>query len=168
MKTKLLQFGLLGLMFAAVIVGFSNGRPSNSKKSSPDIYSFFYYPKPNIYYNRDTREYAYVNPEGNWQTSKNLPYAVSLESEKKVALTGNYSEIWKNNEQHRMVYAASLYASASDLQQPAAKARPLQATAPKIVNEKKEDEKKQPGLKRFLKKIFKKKKAAGSDTLSLN
>jgi hypothetical protein len=166
MKTKLLQFGLLGLMFAAVVVGFStNHRPV--KKTSPQIYSFYYYPKPNVYYNRDTREYAFIDPEGNWQTSNSLPYAISLESEKKVALTGNYPEIWKDNEQHRMVYAVSLYASSADLEQPAIKTQAPRPHASLEPVDKKE-EKKEPGLKRFFKKIFKKKKDDRQDSTAFN
>jgi len=156
MKTKVLQFGLLGLVFAAVIVGFSNVRPA--KKAFPHVYSFYYYPKPNVYYNRETKQYAFVTPEGTWQTGNNLPFAVALESEKKVALTGPYPEIWKNNERHRMVYAASLYASASDLRQPPAKVATVQPVKPKELEGSEEDVKKESGVKRFFKKLFKKKK----------
>jgi hypothetical protein len=157
MKKRFLQFGLLGVMFAAVIVGFATRKPA--KKATPAIYSFDYYPKANVYYNKTNHSYAFLSEDGSWQVAEHLPSAIPLEQDKKVALTNASPDIWKDNERHRMVYAAALYASASDLKAPAVTPPP----PPVITNETAEkkdkaEPKKERGIKGFFKKIFKKKR----------
>src|SRR5215217_3126445 len=122
MKKRFLEFGLLGVMFAAVIVGFATRRPV--KKTAPAIYSFDYYPKANIYYNKTNDTYAFLTTDGHWQMVKSIPVSSSLSLDKKVELTSTTANVWKDNDRHRMIYAASLYGSSSDLKDPAPKVEP--------------------------------------------
>ena len=147
-KKRFLEFGLLGVMFAAV------------KKASPASYSFYYYPKANVYYNRTDNNYIFPDHNGSWEVAKDLPQSKSYILDKKVDLNSSTVDIWKENENHRMVYAVELYAADSDLKQPPVeKYSPPPATPEKVDSIEVNDEnKKEKGLKGFFKKIFKKKK----------
>ena len=157
-KKRFLEFGLLGVMFAAVIVGFATRQ--TPKKATPSSYSFYYYPKDNIYFNKTDNNYIFPDENGTWQVAQDLPQNKSYVLDKKVDLNSSSINIWKENEKHRMVYAVALYAADSDLKQP-----PVEKYSPPSVPTKKPDTvavqdvaKKQQGIKGFLNKIFKKKK----------
>ncbi|MFL5810694.1 MAG: hypothetical protein ACJ749_14320 [Flavisolibacter sp.] len=154
----------MGVMFAAVIVGFATRRPT--KNSTPSKYEFEYYPKANIYYNKTIHTYAFLDKNGAWQTQETPPLS-TIPLDKKVELESSSPEIWKDNDKHRMIYAASLYASESDLKETEKKPEPPVVKietfeVPKVV-----ETKKAHGLKGFLKKIFKKKKDT-TDSSSIN
>ena len=157
-KKRFLEFGLLGVMFAAVIVGFATRQ--SPKKATPSSYSFYYYPKANVYYNTTDNNYLFSDENGSWEVAKDLPKNKSYLLDKKVDLISTSIDIWKENEKHRMVYAVALYASDSDLKQPPAeKYSPPAAAVPRIDSiQEKDDASKEKGLKGFFKKIFKKKK----------
>jgi len=157
-KKRFLEFGLLGVMFAAVIVGFATRQ--SPKKATSSSYSFYYYPKANVYYNTTDNNYIYSDGNGNWEVAKDLPENKSYILDKKVQLNYTSADIWKENEKHRMVYAVALYADDSDLKQPPPEKYSPPPSAPAKVDsvEVKEDSRKEKGLKGFLKKIFKKKK----------
>ena len=156
-KNRFLQFGLLGVMFAAVIVGFATRQ--NPKKATPSSYSFYYYPKANVYFNKTDNNYAFLNESGTWQVAKDLPASKNFVLDKKVDLTSSSAQIWKDNDRHKMVYAVSLYAEASDLKEPSAqKVQPPPPAKEEAEEKEKPDAKKDQGVKGFFKKLFKKKK----------
>ena len=154
-KKRFLEFGLLGLMFAAVIVGFATRQ--TPKKATPSSYSFYYYPKANVYFNKTENNYIFPGENGNWEVAKDLPQKRSYILDKKVDLNSATIDIWKENEKHRMVYAVALYAAESDLKQPPEKYTPPPASRKENTEEEKKESKKDQGLKGFFKKIFKKK-----------
>ena len=156
-KKRFLEFGLLGVMFAAVIVGFATRQ--TPKKATPTSYSFYYYPKANVYYNKTDNNYIFPDENGSWEVAKDLPPSKSYVLDKKVDLNYSSIDIWKENEKHRMIYAVRLYAADSDLKPPAEKYIPPPAAPARIdTTEVKDESKKEKGIKGFLKKIFKKKK----------
>lgn len=156
-KKRFLEFGLLGVMFAAVIVGFATRQ--SPKKVTPSTYSFYYYPKANVYFNTTENNYIFPDENGNWKVAKDLPQTKSYVLDKKVDMNSSSIDIWKENEKHRMVHAVSLYASESDLKQPPVERySPAPAASKSDTISRKEEPKKQDGIKGFFKKIFKKKK----------
>ena len=157
MRKRFLEFGLMGVMFAAVIVGFATRRPA--KKSTPIEYQFEYYPKANIYFNKTIHTYTFLDKNGVWQTQETPPLS-TIPLDKKVDLKSDSPDIWKDNEKHRMIYAVSLYASASDLKEPEKRPEPPIIKVETIEIPKVTETKKARGLKGFLKKIFRKKKDA--------
>ncbi|HEU4471105.1 MAG TPA: hypothetical protein VFR58_08485 [Flavisolibacter sp.] len=117
-------------------------------------HSFYYYPGANVYFNVSTGRYIYPGPDGNWAQAEQLPYHPVSGLDKKVSFSSSTDPVWKENERHQMVYAASLFASASDLVQ-----KPAPAPRVKVEPVKNEEAKasKGSGIKRFFKKLFKKK-----------
>ena len=157
-KKRFLEFGLLGVMFAAVIVGFATRQ--TAKKPAPSSYSFYYYPKANVYYNITDNTYLFPDENGSWEVAKDLPKNKSYLLDKKVDLNSANSEIWKENENHRMVYAAALYSSESDLKQPPVEKYTPPPSTPSRVDtiQEKDETGNEKGIKGFFKKIFKQKK----------
>ena len=163
MRKRFLEFGLMGVMFAAVIVGFATRRPA--KKPTPVEYQFEYYPKANIYFNKTIHTYAFMDKNGVWQTQETPPLS-TIPLDKKVDLRSGSANIWKDNEKHRMIYSVSLYASASDLKVPEKKPQPPAVKVETFEAPKVTEPKKARGLKGFLKNIFRKKKASADSSSS--
>jgi hypothetical protein len=155
MKKRFLEFGLMGVMFAAVIVGFATRKPV--KEIAPAEYAFEYYPKANIYFNKTNHTYAFADKSGAWHTQETPPLS-TIALDKKVELKSSSTDIWKENEKHRMIYAVSLYASAADLKEPERKSQPPAIRIENSDQSKPVETKNPRGLKGFLKKIFRKKK----------
>lgn len=160
MKKKLATIGLPVLLSAAAIIGLATSKPiqgmPGSRADSPSVYSFDYYPKANVYYDHGDNTYSFMDKDGNWKTSRELPASQQVNLDKKITLNGTSKNIWKENEQHRLIYSIQLYSSPKDF-----KADP--PPPPPQVTIKEEDpekpglqktEPKQKGLKKFFNKLF--------------
>ena len=86
-----------------------------------------------------------------WTTGKEIPAAMQSMMDKSVLLDSFSQPVWKDNQNHRLIYSAALYATPEDTIE---RKPPPVAKAP----EKKEESKKEKkGLRKFLDKIFGKK-----------
>lgn len=141
---------------------------SSKKKAEPpdtEPRKVYYYPKANVYFDTKMQEYFYFDSVGmTWQENKNLPDSIRGRLEKNVVLDKEVPPVWKNNEQHRLVYSATLYATKEDFKEkepePIASTSPdSQKTGPQANSGDAEPgTEKESGLKRFFRKLFGKKK----------
>jgi hypothetical protein len=166
-----LKFNILFVFSVVILVLITGFSACNEAEEFRQGNTIFYYPKPNLYYDVEEKQYFFFSDDNKeWQTEKN-PETFQKDSLGKNVVIENPSQpVWKDNEHHRIVYGASLYTSAVDLQRKYYEdsINSLPKTAPVIVKkdtsiitgeipeEKVEDEKK--GLKKFLDRVFKKKK----------
>jgi hypothetical protein len=78
---------------------------------------------------------------------------------KKAILINPTLPVWKSNAHHKMIYSAALYATASDFKKAPPKPAPVKVA--KTENSQKaegaKEQKKESGIQRFFKKLFKKK-----------
>jgi hypothetical protein len=141
---------------------------SSKKKAEPpdtEPRKVYFYPKANVYFDTKEQEYLFFDSIGmSWQENKNLPDSIRGRLEKNVVLEKEVPPVWKNNEQHRLVYSATLYATKQDLEEkepePIASAS---SDSPKSGQQAgtagaDPEPQKESGLKRFFKKLFGKKK----------
>ena len=120
----------------------------------PPIY--YYYPKANVYFDTVNKNYVFLGNDGvTWTSGKEIPAAMHSMMDKSVLLDTFTQPVWKDNQNHRLIYSAVLYRSPNDtiekkpepvVQKPAAN--------PNVGEEKKEKK----GLRKFLDRIFGKKK----------
>ncbi|MEI6949251.1 hypothetical protein V9K67_18850 [Paraflavisolibacter sp. H34] len=153
--SKILLVGGLG-------VGALMGCPANRKGeqvTKPD--SFYYYPKANIYYHIPKQEFIYFDSnEHHWRTSRQLPDSLQQGLDKNVMLNDPPLPVWKENEQHRLVYSVSFYASPEDFKE---KPPPPQGPVPYPQGEISQGdttavpEKREKGIKGFFNRLFGKK-----------
>jgi hypothetical protein len=139
---------------ASLLLPFKKEQPPVAENLSPR--NFYYYPAANVYYDPTRHHYIFLDSTAKtWKESNELPDSIKNSLDKNVVLNNITPPVWKNNEQHRMVYAASLYANATDFKEKPVKKEPV---PDKDTAEKKEDQQKEKGIKGFFKKLFKKKK----------
>lgn len=94
-----------------------------------------------------------------WQSEKQIPAVMQALLDKNVLIITPSKPVWKDNENHKLVYSALLYASPTDTQE-IKKPVIIVAPAPKDTVVKKKERK---GLGRFLNKIFGRKKKKGAN-----
>jgi hypothetical protein len=98
---------LLSLIILAS-VAFANKAQAQTHTNSR--ISFYYYPQANVYYNPQTRQYAY-DDHGTWTYHRNLPSNMAVQRKSYVTVYGNNSEIWRDNTSHREKYKNWKYKS---------------------------------------------------------
>ena len=120
----------------------------------PPIY--YFYPKANVYYDTVNKDYVFLGGDGgNWTSGKQIPAAMQSMMDKSILLDTFSQPVWKDNQNHRLIYSAVLYASPNDTIEK--KPEPIAekpVTDPDTVEQKKEKK----GLRKFLDKLFGKKK----------
>jgi hypothetical protein len=115
---------------------------------------YYYYPRANVYFDSANKDYVFLATDGvTWQTAKQIPNIVQGLMDKSVLIENPSQPVWKDNEKHKLVYSALLYATPNDTVE---KKEPPKSV---IKPEKTPDtlaapKKKQSGLKRLLDKIF--------------
>ena len=128
----------------------------------PPIY--YFYPKANIYFDTVNKDYVFLSNDGkNWISQKQIPAAMQSMMDKSVLLDSFSQPVWKDNQNHKLIYSAVLYASPTDTIEKTdpkvAVQKPTGNPAPDTVAEKKEKK----GLRKFFEKLFGKKKGDSSD-----
>jgi hypothetical protein len=99
------------LFYLPIVFILSCGPAQKQKKQGA---TFFYYPKTNIYYDIEQKEYyLYDSAISAWKMQEQSPAADSLG--KKVLIEHASVPVYKDNEQHRLIYGTALYSSASDV-----------------------------------------------------
>lgn len=121
---------------------------------------YYFYPKANVYFDTVNKEYLFLSSdEKTWQSAKQIPAAMQAMMDKNVLIDTPGKPVWKDNDRHKLIYSALLYASPADTQI-------VKPVAPPVIKEappKEEIKKERKGLRKFLDKIFgrKKKDTAG-------
>ena len=164
MKTliKILFFALFAV---AGIFALSARTSGNKKPPAQQSSTYYYYPKVNMYYDVANNIYIYLGDDGKtWQSAKQVTDKLSSGMGKKAVLINPPLPVWKSNAHHKMVYSTALYASAKDFKKAPPKTSPpvvanKPATAKKAEVEQK-DVKKESGIEKFFKRLFKKKDTA--------
>lgn len=118
---------------------------------------YFYFPKANVYIDSANNQYLFLATDGKtWQTAEQIPAAMQALMDKNVFIENPSQPVWQDNENHRLVYSALLYATANDTTKKAAP-KPT-VSAPKPAKDSAAVEKERKGLAKFFNKIFGKKK----------
>lgn len=152
-------FGILIVVIVAVSVVFYM-RPA---EKGPEDFIYMYYPKVNVYYHVANNEYlAFDSSEKKWTSRKELDSGYKASLGKNIVLNITDEPIWKNNDQHRLIYGTSLYTSSSDVKEKFIEdsIQSLPPKKPVVVKNSSdtvEEEKKRSGFRRFMDRIFKKK-----------
>lgn len=152
-----------GALVAAGIFALSARKSGDKTQLGQQSATYYYYPKVNMYYDVANSVYIYLSPDGkSWQSAKQITDKISTGMGKKAILINPALPVWKSNAHHKLVYSTALYASAQDFRKapPKAPATVSKPSAPekKDAAEEKTD-KKESGIERFFKRLFKKKSA---------
>ena len=141
------------LVFTALIFFCCNQQDTHVQGNT-----FYYYPRPNVYYDIERKEYYVFSPDANqWERKKELTEAQKTDLGEKVAIDTPSVPVYKSNAHHRLLYSASLYSREAEMQQKYIEdslkslPKPPPPKEEKPVTPKTEEDK---GLKKFFKKIF--------------
>lgn len=78
--------------------------------------AFYFYPKPNVYYDIEQKQYYTVSATTQqWERRSSLSTAETASLGEKVLIDTPGVPVYKDNAHHRLVYSAALYASPEDL-----------------------------------------------------
>lgn len=137
---------------------------TNNKAEKPTAIfaspQYYFYPKANVYFDSANKDYVFMGNDGKtWQSEKQIPAAMQALMDKSILIDSPAQPVWKDNERHKLIYSAALYTAPSDTQV-------IKPVVPVIKPEppKTEVKKGRKGFRRFLDKIFgrKKKDTAGN------
>lgn len=64
---------------------------------------FYFYPDVNVYYNPNTRQYAYQDG-GNWVYHQNVPANYNISRHSHVVIYDEHPDVWRDNNIHREKY----------------------------------------------------------------
>lgn len=135
---------------------------------------YYYYPKANVYFDSANKEYIYQSNDSlNWQSAKQIPAVVLAMMDKNVLIQNPPDPVWKDNETHRLVYSAVLYATPGDTVAKKKEIKPIKKpfVLPLEDSSATVEKKEKKGIGKLIDKIFgrnKKKKESQQDTSSQN
>jgi hypothetical protein len=98
----------IALFFSCQEVGKS--KPTQGK-------NIYYYPTANVYYDADNNLYMVLNETAGWETKDELPQEQITTLGQKVVVENPSLPVWKDNGDHKMIYAANLYTTKDDYRQ---------------------------------------------------
>lgn len=166
-----IKFDIHIVFIVALPVLFAGFTACNEVEEEKQGTTIFYYPKPNVYYDVEEKQYFFFSDDNKeWRTEKNLEAFQKDSLGKNVVIENPSQPVWKDNEHHRLVYGAALYTSAVDLQRkyyedsvnslPKPPPVIIKKDTSLISNEQDEEvtDNEKKGLKKFLDRVFKKKK----------
>ena len=135
----------------------NEGRPEETKEEEvialPPLY--YYFPRANVYFDSANKDYVFLgNDSAKWQTAKQIPAVVLALMDKSVQIQDPPDPVWRDNENHKLVYSARLYATPGDTvvkkkvakTVPKREAPPLDSTIVEVKEKK--------GVGKFFQKIF--------------
>ncbi|MBA3675779.1 MAG: hypothetical protein H0W75_12640 [Chitinophagaceae bacterium] len=97
-----------------LIVFFVFNKPA--EKEIKQGTTFYFYPKSNVYYDLDNAQFYILSANEGWQATSQILEEQNAALGEKVILDKPDLPVWKANEQHKMIYAASLYTSKQEYQ----------------------------------------------------
>ena len=129
----------------------------NTAVAPPPPPKYFYYPKANVYFDTVNKDYIFLGSDGaTWTSGKEIPAAMHSMMDKSVLLDTFSQPVWKDNQNHRLIYSAVLYRSPNDTVEK--KPEPVAQKPVADVDTSVEQKKEKKGLRKFLDKLFGKKK----------
>lgn len=79
--------------------------------------NIYYYPTSNIYFDADNNHYIVIDGDKGWSVKDELLPEQSANLGRRVLVNNPAVPVWKANDDHKMVYAASLYTTTDDYNQ---------------------------------------------------
>jgi hypothetical protein len=147
-------------LLAACNQGAEESRVGGVETKAP---LYYYFPKANVYIDSANSDYIFLGNDGkSWQTAKQIPAAMQALMDKNVFIECPSQPVSQDNESHRLVYSALLYATPNDTTK-------KEAPKPTVMGPKTETdtvekaEKERKGLGKFIDKIFGRKKNKNKD-----
>lgn len=145
---------LLGILF---VFSTKTGKKaiSGDRPKAVSLHTYYYYPKANFYY--DSTEGKYVcwdTSTVQWRKTNQLPVQ-EVDLGKRVRIGESAEPVWKENQQHRLIYSVSLYSDPEDFKK---EQKTVIAASEKSNAPKSEKVEKKSGMKKFLERIFPPKK----------
>jgi hypothetical protein len=133
-----------------------NDNKAEEKTVAPPPPKYYFYPKANVYFDTVNKDYVFMSSDGKtWTTEKQIPAAMQSMMDKSVFLDSFSQPIWKDNQNHRLIYSVALYATPEDTIERKPPPPPV-VQAP--VNTDSSVKKEKKGLRKFLDKLFGRKK----------
>ena len=156
MVNKRLNF-FWALFYSLIVFGSCRESEAHVQGSS-----FYYYPKPNTYYDIEKKEYYIFSvTENKWVRKKELTEQERSLLGPKVSIDTPSVPVYKSNAHHRLIYSAGLYSNERDIEkkyiEDSLKSLPQKTSLPpdeKDKDKEKEKDEKDHGIKKFFKKIF--------------
>jgi hypothetical protein len=115
---------------------------------------YYYYPRANVYFDSANKDYVFAAGDSStWQTAKQIPNIVQGLMDKSVFIPNPPQPVWKDNEQHKLIYSAVLYATPEDTvakKEPPPPPPPVKSPDTASGEEKRE----RKGLRKFVDKVF--------------
>ena len=140
-------------------VACSGNRQPEAEKPELQPAQYYYFPKANVYFDSANKDYLFLAADSNgWQTSKQVPAVVHSLMDKSVYIADPAQPVWKDNDKHKLVYSALLYATPNDTVEkkelPKVVTTKPAATAPTADSASEASKKRRTGVGRFLDKLF--------------
>lgn len=153
-----MRFPFFTLALTAVLFACSDNKAEKLAAAvhppAPPAPKYYFFPKANVYVDSVNRDYVFLSGDGKtWTTEKQIPAVVHGLMDKSILIDSPPQPVWKDNENHRLVYSAVLYATPADTVEKKERRVVAKAEAPDTA-EKKE---RKGGLRRFFDKLFGKK-----------
>ena len=146
-KMSKLLFFLLLIFFVAC-----NNNKAEKVVVPPPAPKYFFFPKANVYFDTVNKDYVFLGNDGKtWMKEKQIPAIMQSMMDKSIVIDSPSMPVWKDNENHKLVYSALLYASPNDTVQKKAPVVAKPVNPDSIKKEKK-------GLAKFIDKLFGRKK----------
>jgi len=149
---------LLLLSFTLFVFACGNEQKPGVNKPATLPPQYYYFPRANVYFDSANKEYLFLTADSSsWEKSKQIPAVVQSLMDKSVYIGHPSQPVWKDNDKHKLVYSALLYATPADTVE---KKAPVITEAAKPVITPSADsinnalEKKRSGVRRFFDKIF--------------
>ena len=149
-------------LISLVIFCFAcNSNKAEKYVPPPPAPKYYFFPKANVYFDTVNKDYLFLTNKGQaWTSAKHIPDVVESMMDKSVLIDPPSTPVWKDNENHKLLYSALLYASPNDT---AEKKEPVVVQKPVVTDSAKKEKK---GLRKFLDKIFGGKKKDKSDEIT--
>lgn len=122
--------------------------------------TIYYYPGSNIYFDADNGQYFLFSGAAGWTTTKELQPEQEANLGRKVLVSNPTVPVWKANDDHKMIYGASLYTTADDYNQKfkedSLNSLPRKKPADSVYEQKDsiEIKKERKGVGKFLERLF--------------
>lgn len=145
----------LASIFFVLLLSCNQQEPAVVQSATPPSSKYYFFPKANVYVDSVNQNYVFLAGDGkSWLTQKQIPAAMQPMMDKGVLIEQPSQPVWKDNENHKLVYSALLYATANDTVEKKPEPKPKSAPPKREAEPKKEKK----GLGKFIDKIFKRNK----------
>jgi hypothetical protein len=149
---------LLFLASMFFLIACSNSTQEETKEEVPVLPpQYYYYPKANVYFDSANKEYIFQSIDSlNWQSARQIPAVVLAMMDKTILIQNPSDPVWKDNETHRLVYSAVLYATPGDTTAKKKVVKPVKKSLEFPVEDSSAtvEKKEKKGLGKLLDKIF--------------